>query len=391
LLIRVARLLEQCLRTDDIVARLGGDEFTILLSQIHSDVEAMQVAERIHDVLRTPINIDGVDVYITASMGITIGTDAYETAEEVLRDADTAMYEAKQRGRARHVLFQREMQARVVRLLGLQTELREALRRSEFRIRFQPIVSLDAGRVCGFEALVRWEHPKRGLLYPSDFIQEAESIGLIVDIDLWILSQACRQLSIWQTECYAPDLTISVNVSSKLFAHERLIGDIREILSSTNLPPRCLKLEITETVLMAHIETASNNISLLRELGVELSIDDFGTGYSSLSYLTRFPLTMLKVDRSFVELIGSDVRSDEIAQTIMTLARNLGLDAVAEGIETLDQLARLKLMGCGFGQGFLFSAAVQADVAREFISRSFPVAPPAASSAITSRVRPPAY
>ena len=372
LLVHVARVLERCVRPDDIVARFGGDEFTILLPNLHHEAEAIRVAERIHAALSHPVTLGDAEIVTTASMGIAIGLRAYETAEQVLRDADTAMYEAKERGRARHVLFDHELHASALRLLNFQTELRQALKAEQFTIGYQPIVSLERGNVCGFEALVRWDHPVHGTLGPSDFLAEADSMGLIVDIDRWVLEHACRQLRTWQTQGDAGDLTMSVNISRKLFAHEHLIDDIRTALDRSDLSPRCLKLGIAESALMADVEIAAANVTLLAELGVALSIDDFGSGYSSLSHLTHFPLETLRVDRLFVESISSVPRIGEIAKTIVTLAHNMGIEAVAEGIETSEQAAKLRAIGCAFGQGSWFSPAVDPEVAQSLIGCSLP-------------------
>jgi diguanylate cyclase (GGDEF)-like protein/PAS domain S-box-containing protein len=372
LLVHVARTLERCVRPGDSVARLGGDEFTILLVDLRNENEALHIAERIQAALAQTVNLGGAEVYTTASMGIAMGPGGYETAEQVLRDADTAMYEAKARGRARYVVFDSAMHDRAVHLLNLQADIRQALRREEFWLAYQPIVSLELGSVCGFEALIRWEHPRRGTVHPNDFIGAAESLGLIVEMDLWVLERATQQLSIWRASGGADELTISVNVSAKLFVSENLVQAVQGALERNALPARCLKLEITETTLMQNLETASVNIGLLGQIGVGLSIDDFGTGYSSLSYLKRFPLQVLKVDRSFVRDIALDPRSAEIAQTIVMLAHNLGLEAVAEGIETYEQLVKLRAMGCAFGQGYFFSRPVVADVAQDFIGAILP-------------------
>jgi diguanylate cyclase (GGDEF)-like protein/PAS domain S-box-containing protein len=372
LLVHVARVLERCLRPDDVVARLGGDEFTILLSEIMDPADAVRIAERIHAALQHPIYLDGFEVYTTASMGIAIGTADYERADQILRDADTAMYEAKARGRSRHVVFDAVMHASAVGLLNLQMDLRRAIVRKEFAIEYQPIVSLPTCMVVGFEALVRWNHPERGLLPPSEFIGEAENMGVITQIDRWVLHEAIRQIRDWQIESGDDTLTVSVNLSSKQFGHDHLLGEIRDSLRHNNLSAKSLKLEITETVFMEHFETTAATVAKLGELGVEIYIDDFGTGYSSLSYLTRFALKLLKVDRSFVSQISSDPRSVEIARTIVTLAHNLGLTALAEGIETEEQLSRLQALGCEFGQGYLFSPPVPPDVALGLVGRCLP-------------------
>jgi diguanylate cyclase (GGDEF)-like protein/PAS domain S-box-containing protein len=373
LLVHVARTLERCVRPEDVVARLGGDEFAILVSELRGTVDAGLVAERVQAALQHPFDLDGFEVFTTASMGIAIGSSTYDKPEQILRDADTAMYEAKERGRAQHVLFDFDMHARAVGLLNLQMDLRRAIARQEFCVEYQPIVSLDHCRVVGFEALVRWNHPERGMLPPAEFIDEAESIGAIIPIDRWVLHEACRQIHAWQVQSGDLTLTVSVNLSSKQFAQETLLAEIRAALQNNDLTPASLKLEITETVLMEKFETIAATVAQVGELGVELYIDDFGTGYSSLGYLTRFPLKALKVDRSFVSQITSNPRSAVVARTVVTLAHSLGLGALAEGIETEQQLSKLQDLGCELGQGFWFSKPVHADIAQHLIGHVLPL------------------
>ena len=372
LIVHVARVLERCVRPEDVVARLGGDEFTILISELGETADAVVVAERIQTALQQPFDLDGSEVFTAASMGIAVGSAAYDNAEQVLRDADTAMYEAKERGRAQHVLFDSAMHDRAVDLLDLQTELRRAIARQEFCVAYLPIVSLEHSRVVGFEALVRWDHPERGMLAPAEFIAEAESIGLLVQIDRWVLGQACRQIRAWQFEYDDSTLTVSVNLSSKHFAQDNLPAEIRDLLKRNDLSAQSLKLEITETVLTEQFESAATMVAEVGELGVNLYVDDFGTGSSSLSYLTRFPLKLLKVDRSFVNQITPDPRSAVIARTIVTLAHSLGLGALAEGVETEQQLRVLRDLGCEFGQGYWFSKPVRAQIAQTFIGHVLP-------------------
>jgi diguanylate cyclase (GGDEF)-like protein/PAS domain S-box-containing protein len=368
LLVSVAALLARSVRPEDVVARLGGDEFTILLPEVAGLEDAIRVAERVHETLVQPIVLDGFEAYTTASMGIALGSCAYDKAEDILRDADTAMYEAKARGRSRHVLFDAEMHDRAVRLLKLQMDLRRAVARQEFFLAYQPIVTLADQSVVGFEALVRWNHPERGVLQPADFIAEAENIGLIVQIDISALHEACRQIRAWQIESGDAALTVSVNLSGKHFARDNLVSEIRSALQCNGLAATSLKLEIAETVLMENFEATAATIAQLSQLGVGLYIDDFGTGYSSLSYLARFPLELLKVDRSFVSQISSDPRTVEIARTIVALAHNLGLVALGEGIETLEQLTNLRALGCELGQGYWFSPPVAPEVAQTLLA-----------------------
>jgi diguanylate cyclase (GGDEF)-like protein len=364
LLIEIARRLEKCLRPTDTVARLGGDEFAILLDGLEDYGDAIRVAERVQNDLASPFNLGGHEVYTTASIGITLNTIGYDDPENVLRDADTAMYRAKENGKARHEMFDKVMHARAVALLQLENDLRRAIEREEFRVFYQPIVSLETDRIVGFEALIRWRHPEQGYVSPTEFIPVAEETGLIIEIGQWVLGEACGQMREWQRQ--SPDLralTLSVNLSGKQFTQPDLIEQIKRILDRTNFDPRSLKLEITESVVMENAETASMMLTQLRALGVQLSIDDFGTGYSSLSYLHRFPVTTLKIDRSFISRMSAGLENSEIVRTILTLAGNLGMEVVAEGVETEEQLAQLKSMRCDYAQGYLFSKPVDADAA----------------------------
>ncbi len=355
-LVMIARRLERCVRPGDMVARLGGDEFAILLNDLGDFHDAVRVAERVQKELTRPFNLNGHDVYTTASIGITLSTIGYEHPENILRDADTAMYRAKENGKARHEVFDTVMHARAVALLQLESDLRRAVERGELRVYYQPIVNIETERIAGFEALARWQHPERGLVSPAEFIPVAEDTGLIVEIGQWVLEESCRQMREWQklSPVFRP-LTVSVNLSSKQFAQPDLIDRIKRTLQETDLDPRCLKLEITESVVMKSAETASSMLKQLRALGVHVGIDDFGTGYSSLSYLHRFPVNTLKIDRYFIGKMGTGDENSEIVRTIITLASNLGMEVVAEGIETAEQLAQLRALKCEYGQGFFFS------------------------------------
>ena len=365
LLIAIARRLEECLRPTDTAARLGGDEFAILLDGLEDYSHAIQVAERAQKELTRPFNLNGHEVYTTASIGITLCSTGYEQPESILRDADTAMYRAKEKGKARHEVFDLVMHAKAVTRLQLENDLRRAVERQEFQLHYQPIVSLATAKIVGFESLVRWQHPQRGMVSPLDFISIAEETGLIVELGLWVLREACRQTREWQQK--DPSLMISVNLSGKQFTQPDLIDQIKRILDETNLDPRSLKLEITESVVMENADTASSMLMQLRALGIQSSIDDFGTGYSSLSYLHRFPVNTLKIDRSFISRMDEGDEETEIVRTIMTLATNLGMEVVAEGIETEKQLAHLKAMKCTYGQGYLFSKPVNAGDATKLI------------------------
>jgi diguanylate cyclase (GGDEF)-like protein/PAS domain S-box-containing protein len=369
LLVGIAHRLEACLRPGDTVARLGGDEFTILLEDLASTEDAIEVARRVQEAVTQPFNIGGHEVFTTASIGIALSNTGYERAEDLLRDADTAMYRAKMEGKKRHVVFDKAMHDRAMELLQIETDLRRALTRKEFFLNYQPIVSLETGRVLSFEALVRWRHPERGLVGPGDFIPVAEETGLIVPLGLWVLNEACGQMREWQREGLADEsVTISVNLSSRQFSQADLIEQISSALRESGLRAGNLKLEITESMVMENIDTAIDMLTQLRGLGVGLSIDDFGTGYSSLSYLHRFPIDTLKIDRSFVTQMTDNSENAEIVRTIVTLARSLGMAVVAEGVETADQLRQLGDLGCDYGQGYLFSRPVGAGQAAALLA-----------------------
>jgi EAL domain-containing protein (putative c-di-GMP-specific phosphodiesterase class I) len=333
--------------------------------------EAIQVAERIQRELVVPFRLGGREVFTTASIGLAPGTVEYSQPEDVLRDADTAMYRAKSMGKARHEVFDKEMHTVAMNLLQMETDLRGAIDRQEFFIQYQPIVALDNFTLRGFEALVRWQHPTRGLISPMDFIPVAEETGQIIAIGQWALHEACRQMSRWQRRYPSdPPLFISVNLSSRQFTQPDLLEQVRLILEETKLDPRCLKLEITESVVMENIDKATEMLRQLRALGVRLAIDDFGTGYSSLSYLHRFPIDTLKVDRSFVMRMVDNNENIEIVRTILMLAQNLGMDVVAEGVETKEQLALLRKLGCENGQGYFFSRPVSVGGAEKIITET---------------------
>jgi diguanylate cyclase (GGDEF)-like protein/PAS domain S-box-containing protein len=368
LLVGIAHRLEMCLRPGDTVARLGGDEFTILLEDLASTDDAIDVALRVQDAVTQPFNIGGHEVFTTASIGIALSNTGYERAEDLLRDADTAMYRAKVLGKKRHIVFDREMHDRAMEVLQIETDLRRAITRKEFFLNYQPIVSLETGKVASFEALVRWRHPERGLVQPSEFIPVAEETSLIIPLGLWVLNEACRQVREWQKLHLADDdVTISVNLSSRQFSQADLIEQVSSALRDSGLRPGCLKLEITESMVMENIDTAIGMLTQLRALGVGISIDDFGTGYSSLSYLHRFPIDTLKIDRSFVTQMTDNTENAEIVRTIVTLARSLDMDVIAEGVETREQLRQLGNLGCDYGQGYLFSRPVGASQALELL------------------------
>lgn len=369
LLIAIAHRLKSCLHSEDILARLGGDEFAILLEEIQETNDVIYIAEQLQQQLTIPFYLSGHEVFTTVSIGIALSTTGYDQPENFLRNADIAMYRAKALGKARYKIFDAAMYGETTKLLQLEIDLRRAVERQEFLIHYQPIVSLETQKIIGFEALVRWQHPEHGLVFPIDFISVAEETGLIIPMGYWVLKEACRQLHQWQEQFLENNLTISVNLSSKHLSQSNLSEQIHEILQETSLNPRTLKLEITESGLMENTQSVTAMLLPLRELGIELQLDDFGTGYSSLSYLHCFPISVLKIDRSFVNRMDINGDNAEIVRTIITLAHNLGVDVTAEGIETLEQLKQLQILQCKYGQGNLFSKPVQASAAEALIAK----------------------
>ena len=371
LLVQIAHRVRTCLRQDDVLGRVGGDEFAVLLDDVTGEEEACSVATRIQQALAISFNLLGQEVYTTMSIGIAIGADHGDPVSDILRDAEIAMHRAKDCGKARYEVFGRDMQGESMSRLKMETDLRHACERDELFVHYQPIVSLESRTLIGFEALVRWRHPEFGLVPPKDFIPVAEETGQILTIGQVVLESACRQARYWQ-ESYpaAPPLFVSVNLSVKQFNQPGLVENIARLLEEFQLPPRCLKLEITESVFSDNIEAAVGLLTQLRSLGVQLSIDDFGTGYSSLSYLQRFPIDTLKIDRSFVTQMMENEENLAIVRTIVALARNLGMDVVAEGVETEDQLMLLRKLECENGQGFLFSTPLGDGQVEQYIANS---------------------
>ena len=360
LLVEVARRLQSCLRPADTVARLSGDEFTILLEDVASVGDARKVADRLREELRVPFWLGAHEVFSGASVGIAPGSAAYAHPEDILRDADTALYRAKAQGRGRCVEFDASMHDRAVELLELETSLRRALERHEFHLHYQPVVSLSTGQITGAEALVRWKHPERGLVPPMEFIPLAEETGLIVEIGAWVLREACRQMKEWQERLAQPQLEIGVNLSSRQFQGPGLVAEVAEVLRETGLSPRSLRLEVTESLLMDKHPNVAQTMTELRAMGVRIDLDDFGTGYSSLSYLHQFPIDTLKIDRSFIHRIGASDDAVEIVNTILALAKSLDMEVVAEGVETEQQLQQLRKMHCAYAQGYHLSRPVEA-------------------------------
>jgi diguanylate cyclase (GGDEF)-like protein/PAS domain S-box-containing protein len=372
LLVGIARRLEKCMRPGDMIARLGGDEFAVIIDNLKTADDAIQAADRLHQEMTVPYLLSGREVYASASIGVALSQSHHENAQDFLRAADTAMYHAKSRGRGCVELFDTEMHARALGQLQIETDLRRALQRQEFRIFYQPIVSTESRQVRGFEALVRWEHPEQGLLSPIRFMQVAEETGLVVPLDQWVLRDSCRQLREWQQEFpMNPLLSVSVNLSGKQFAHPDLCDKVRAILDETGIIPLSVKLEITESSLVENPDAAAQILRQLKELGVRISLDDFGTGYSSLSYLHRFPIDVLKIDRSFVNRMSVS-KNSEIVRTIITLAINLGMEVIAEGVETEEQVAQLASMHCDYVQGYLFSPPMQSSAVHELLAITYP-------------------
>lgn len=362
LLIEISRRLEKCVRATDTVARLGGDEFAILLDRINDINSATDIADRVKNELALPFNLNGHEMFAATSIGIAINNKGYDQPEQLLRDADTAMYYAKSQGKARHEIFDNNMHIQATATLQLETDLRRAIERQELQVYYQPIVALKTSTITGFEALLRWEHPDLGFISPSKFIPIAEETGLIIPLGQWVINEACKQLHLWRIKFPSARLTMSVNFSSKQFAFPRVAESIKEILDTYKLPPNLIHLEITESVLVENSQQIDRTLQQLKNLGIILCLDDFGTGYSSLSYLHRFPIDLLKIDRSFVMGMSSDEDNDdnskiEIIQTILALAESMGIQVIAEGVETKEQLTKLKALKCQHGQGYFFSKA----------------------------------
>jgi diguanylate cyclase (GGDEF)-like protein len=368
LLVALAGRLEGSLRLEDTLARFGGDEFVVLIEDAPEVSRATGVADRIVEALRKPFVVEGREVFATLSMGIVLADSSRERPEDLLRKADIAMYRAKEKDKAGYAVFEPSMNARVVERMESEGDLRRALRLGEFTVHYQPKVLLETGAIVGVEALARWEHPERGLVPPAGFIAQAEESGLIVPIGRWVLEEACRQAREWQTlHPIDPPLEVCVNISGRQFRYPGLVQDVARVLRETRLEPESLDLEITENVL---IESAQNGLPVerLRRLGTKVIIDDFGTGYSSLSYLKRMPADLLKIDRSFVEGLGSDPKDEGIVSSVIDLARVLGMETIAEGVESVEQAERLRELGCRFAQGYLFSKPMAAEEMGELLA-----------------------
>ncbi|WP_053064230.1 putative bifunctional diguanylate cyclase/phosphodiesterase [Caballeronia mineralivorans] len=365
LLVAAAKRLAACVRPSDTVARLGGDEFVILLEQLTSDpvAEVTQIAQRIIKEFRKPFLLDGKDYVVSGSLGIALADTATKATDgaSLLRNADVAMYRAKSDGKSRYAIFDANMHTDIVSRVELEADLRRALERQELRVHYQPILHLESETCIEVEALVRWQHPTRGLIAPLEFIPIAEETGLIIPLGLWVLEEACRHAAAWQLLYPSmPPLQVSVNLSPRQFEHADLLTDVQRALEQAGLSPASLRLEVTEGVIMRDTESSIRTLQKLKNLGIRLAIDDFGTGYSSLSYLKMLPLDVLKIDRSFVRGIGQNAEDDAIVQAIISLAKSLGLAVTAEGIETTQQAELLRQWSCEKGQGFLFARPLEA-------------------------------
>ena len=359
LLVAMARRLTESIRPGDTLARLGGDEFLVLQENVHHQEDAKRFAGRLLDVLHQPLHIEGREVYSSASIGIAVSRPEYHHPEEMLSDADIAMYHAKSHGAAQFQVFKPSMRHQVVERLQLENDLRQAVLRDELRVHYQPIVDLGSGRVSGFEALVRWQHPTRGLLMPGGFIAAAEETGLILQVGEWVLRHAYADVVAWveRHEGLGP-FSLSVNLSRKQMGSPGLVQGVRELVAEQRHAPCRLLLEITESVLMDNALLAREVLQQLRELGIHLSMDDFGTGYSSLSYLHQFPIDVLKIDRSFIQRMEQSEEGKQMVTTIINLGHNLAMKVVAEGLETCSQVELVRALGCDYGQGFYFSRPI---------------------------------
>jgi polar amino acid transport system substrate-binding protein len=350
----IAELIKVCIRGSDTIARLSGDEFVILLTKIESIEDAKQLAQRIIEQLRKPIVLEGCEFYITASIGITMFPDDASDQQTLLKNADTAMYRSKELGKNNFQVFNTSLNEKYQEKLDMENNLRHAIDRNEFDLHYQPMVDTKTGKICSVEALLRWNHPKNGMIPPSRFIPVAEETGLILPIGTWVLKTACKQNKIWQDNGYEP-LRVSVNLSLKQFNQSDFLDTVQNILEETKLDPKYLELEVTESIAANDLDSIINSLNSLREMGIKISLDDFGTGFSSLNYLRLLPIDMLKIDKSFINDIGKSGSHETITKSVINIAHAMNASVVAEGVETKEQLEFLQSYNCDFIQGFLFS------------------------------------
>jgi len=372
ILMGIAQRLKTSVRAVDTVARMGGDEFAILLEAVNTDDEVIMIVKRLQMNMAAPFEVHGNSIIMTASIGIVPTLLHYGQIDDIIRDADIAMYSAKVSGRNQFRVFDIAMREEAEKGLRAENDLRNALRNGEFRIHYQPILSLKTRQLTGFEALLRWQHPEKGLVDPSDFIAAAEESGLIIPIGQWVLYESCHQMKAWQSQFGTkPSLTMSVNLSSRQFAQPDLVQQIQNVLEETGLPAKNLFVELTETTLIEDMGITSTKISQLHALGVGIDIDDFGTGYSSLSYLRQLPINNLKIDRSFISALGITKSGIPVIRAIIGMANSLDMKVIAEGIETERQVDDLKKLDCDYGQGFLFNEPIDTDTAQNLIKEIY--------------------
>jgi len=365
----VGHRLQKCLRSVDTVARFGGDEFAVLLDEISDPMDVVYIAERIRKKLLPPMNVMGYETFASASIGIVIGSPLYVSAEDLVRDAEIAMNRARTQGPGRYTIFDIKMQEMAANRLSIELDLRRAVEKNQFLIHYQPIVSMEAGNITGFEALIRWLHPQRGLIYPSEFLPVAEEADLITSISYWVLQEACTQLSNWQSQRLSDGhLSVSVNLPSKVLGDSSLPGEIASIVSSNRLDPSNLTVEITENQIMDNPESVLDVLTALSTAGIRIAIDDFGKGYSSLSYLGTLPAQILKIDQSFIAKLGKCERNTAIVRAILSLGECLDLEVIAEGVEREDQLRLLLDLKCKYAQGYYFALPMEPKAAAWFIN-----------------------
>ncbi len=370
-LIEVGQQLKRCVRGLDTVSRYGGDEFVLLMEELDSPREAVNIVRRVRDLFSEPFILNGYEVQLTCSIGVVVNPQQSHKSEDVLQHANIAMHRAKKEGRDRIKIFNSRMLTQAIQLMVLESDLRKAIANNEFFLEYQPVVALESGALRGFEALIRWRHPQRGIISPAEFIPLAEETGLIVPIGRWVLEQACATMADWNRALpHARELQLAVNISGKQFSQPELLEQVKRALESSALEPGQLRLEITETAIMENAATAVDRLQKLKNSGIGISIDDFGTGYSSMSYLQRFPLDALKVDISFVRAMEQRVENKAIVKAIVNLAHTLGLSVVAEGVENQLQCEYLMGLGCEYGQGYMFSRPLPEENAMEFIRRT---------------------